>query len=222
VGQRLQVKGRWMQVIGVARDTKYRSFLEAPKDLFYVPLRQNYSGQTVLHIRSRRTAESIAAPLAAEVHRLDPNLAVSSVSSMQSLIELSSSTQRIAVTLLAVFGGMALVLAAIGLYAVMSYAVSQNRRALALRMALGAAAPRLMRNILSSGLRLTLAGIAVGMAAALVLTRLVAGMLYQVGPRDTASFALAFGVLIAAGVAACLVPAWRASRVDPISILRGE
>ena len=222
VNQRVQVKGRWMQIIGVARDTKYRSFLEAPKALFYVPLRQNYSGQVTLHIRSRRAPETLALPLAAQVHALDPNLAVSAVSSMRSLIELSTSTQRIAVTLLAVFGGMALLLAAIGLYAVMSYVVSQSRRELALRMALGATATHLMRNVLSSGVILTLAGISVGTIAALGLTRLIAEMLYQVGPRDTVSFAAASGIVTAAGAAACLVPALRASRADPVAALRGE
>jgi predicted permease len=126
VGKRLQVKGRWMQVVGLARNAKYRTLLEPAKPFFYVPLRQAYSGQVSLHIRTRNAPETIASALTREVHSLDPGLAPSAVASMQSQIEVSSSTQRIAMLLLGVFASLALLLACVGLYSVMSYTVSQG------------------------------------------------------------------------------------------------
>ena len=107
-------------------------------------------------------------------------------------------------------------LAAIGLYGVMSYTVSQSTRELALRMALGAEASDLLRLVMSNGLALTAGGIVLGAAGALLLTRLLGDLLYKVSPRDPASFGLAFLVMILASVAACFLPAWRATRTDPV------
>jgi type VI protein secretion system component VasF len=115
-----------MQVVGLARNAKYRTLLEPAKPFFYVPLRQAYSGQVSLHIRTRNAPETIASALTREVHSLDPGLAPSAVASMQSQIEVSSSTQRIAMLLLGVFASLALLLACVGLYSVMSYTVSQG------------------------------------------------------------------------------------------------
>jgi putative ABC transport system permease protein len=128
--------------------------------------------------------------------------------------------QRIAVMMLGVFGGLALVLAGIGLYGVMSYTVSQSTRELGLRMALGAAPADLLWLVLSHGFALTAGGVALGAAAALALTRLVGNLLYQVSPRDPRAFGSAFVVMVIASWAACFVPAWRATRIDPVRALR--
>src|SRR5258706_10614494 len=104
-----------MDVVALARNAKYRTLLEPAKPFFYVPLRQNFSGQVVMHLRTRNAPETIATALTREVHALDPALAPSAVSTMQYQIELSSSTQRIAMLLLGVFGGLALLLATVGL-----------------------------------------------------------------------------------------------------------
>jgi putative ABC transport system permease protein len=122
--------------------------------------------------------------------------------------------------MLAVFGGLALVLAAIGLYGVMSYTVSQSTRELGLRMALGASASDLLRMVMSHGLALTGAGVVLGVAAALSLTRLIGNMLYKVSPRDPLAFGTAFVVMAIASLAACFLPAWRATRTDPVRALR--
>jgi putative ABC transport system permease protein len=131
-----------------------------------------------------------------------------------------SYTQRLAAALMAIFGGMALFLAAIGLYAVMSYSVSQSTRELGLRMALGASTNDLLRLVISRGLRLTIAGIIIGVTAALILTRLMGNLLYKVSPRDPLAFGSAFVVMMIVALAACFLPAWRATRIDPVRALR--
>jgi macrolide transport system ATP-binding/permease protein len=220
VGKRLQVNGRWMQVVGVARNSMYTTFLETPKPFFYVPLRQNFSVRAVLHIRTSEAPETIAAALASEIHTLDGSLAPQEVITMREHVERSTSAQRIAVTLLSLFGGLALVLAVVGLYGVMSYTVSQRRRELGLRMALGASASDLLRLVMSHGLALTAGGVVLGAAAALGLTRLLGYILYKVSPRDPLAFASAFVVMTIASLAACFLPAWRAPRIDPVRALR--
>jgi macrolide transport system ATP-binding/permease protein len=222
IGQRVQVKGRWMQIVGVARDSKYESMREPLKPFFYVPRRQNFSLGGSLNIRTPLSAETMATALAREIQALDGNLALYEVITLQEQVDRSTSAQKVAVTLLGVLGSLALLLAAIGLYGVMSYAVSQSTRELGLRMALGARASNLLRLIVSQGLSLTAAGIVLGTAAALALTRLLGNYLYRVSPRDPLAYGSAFLVMLAAALAACLLPAWRATRTDPMRALREE
>jgi len=220
IGERVQVKGRWMQVVGVAKDSKYQSVRETPKPFFYVPLRQNFSRGADLFIRTPLNAETMATALAREVHTLDPGLALYEVITLQEQLDRSTSPQLVAVTLVGVLGGLALLLAAIGLYGVMSYAVSQSTRELGLRMALGAHASDLLRLVMSRGLALTAGGVLLGTAAALALTRLLGNMLYRVSPRDPLAFGSAFAVMMIVSLAACFLPAWRAARTDPARALR--
>jgi macrolide transport system ATP-binding/permease protein len=220
VGKRVQVQGRWMQVVGVATDSKYRTLLEAAKPFFYVPLRQNFSGQVNLNIRTRQRAETIASALVGEIHALDSGLAPSDVISMREQVTRSTSAQRIAVTLLGVFGGLALLLAVIGLYGVMSYAVSQSKRELGLRKALGARSSDLVWLVASQGAAMTALGIVLGGGAALLLTRPIATLLYHVGPHDALAFGSAFAIMGVASFSGCLVPALRAARTDPLRALR--
>src|SRR6266852_3698254 len=220
IGKRLQVKGQWRQVVGVAKVSKYQSVRENPKPFFYVPFRQDFSVGANLNIRTRLPPETITAALAREVHALDANLAPYELITLQEQMDRSTSTQRVAVTLLGVLGGLALLLATVGLYAVMSYTVSQSSRELGLRMALGAGASNLLRLVLSHGLALTATGVVLGASAALGLTRLLGNLLYKVSPRDPLAFGSAFVVMTVAALAACFLPAWRATRTDPARILR--
>ena len=220
IGKRLQVKGQWVQVVGVAKVSKYQSVRENPKPFFYVPLRQDFAVGADLNIRTRMPAEIMAGELAREVHVLDANLAPYELITLQEQMDRSTSPQRVAVTLLVVLGGLALLLATIGLYAVMSYTVSQSARELGLRMALGAGASNLLRLVVSHGLALTATGVLLGAVAALGLTRLLGNLLYKVSPRDPLAFGSAFVVMIIASLAACFLPAWRATRTDPARILR--
>jgi putative ABC transport system permease protein len=132
----------------------------------------------------------------------------------------STSSQLVAVTLVSILGGLALVLAGIGLYGVMSYAVAQSTRELGLRMALGAGAANLLQLVISRGLRLTAAGVLLGTVAALAVTRLLGELLFNVSPHDPVVFGVALAVMITTALLACLLPAWRASRTDPARVLR--
>jgi macrolide transport system ATP-binding/permease protein len=220
IGERVQVKGRWMQVVGVAKDSKYESLRETPKPFFYVPLRQNFSRGAGLYIRTPLGPETMATALTREVHALNPDLALFEVITLQEQLDRSTSPQQVAVTLVGILGGLALLLSAIGLYGVMSYAVSQSTRELGLRMALGADTSNLLRLVMSRGLALTAGGVVLGAAAALGLMRLLGSLLYKVSPRDPLAFASALVVMMIAALAACFLPAWRAARTDPARALR--
>src|SRR5206468_2323244 len=148
--------------VRVTHNSNYRSTTEMPIPFFYLPLRQHFRVQTSLVIRTRQTPGAMMTALAREVHALDPNLAPLITDRLQDQIDLISYSQRLAVTLVALFGGMALFLAAIGLYAVVSYTVSQGTRELGLRMALGADTRDLIRLVMSRGLLLTASGVAIG------------------------------------------------------------
>jgi macrolide transport system ATP-binding/permease protein len=220
LGQRVKVKDRWLEIVGIAKNANYRTKLETPTPFFYVPLRQNFGVQNTLLIRTRETPGAVVNVLAREVHALDANLAPGIPYRLQEQVDRMSYSQRLAVTLVAIFGAMALFLAAIGLYAVMSYSVSQGTRELGLRMALGADAGSVLRLVLSRGLRLTTAGIVVGAIAALVFTRLMGNLLYKVSPRDPLAYGFALLVLLGVALLACFLPARHATRIDPVQALR--
>jgi putative ABC transport system permease protein len=222
VGQRLKAKDRWLQIVGIAKNSNYHTKTETPIPFFYVPLRQNFRVQNALLIRTPETPGAMMKALAREVHALDPNLAPLITDRLQDQIDEISYSQRLAVTLVALFGAMALFLAGIGLYAVVSYTVSQGTRELGLRMALGAGTKDLMRLVMSRGLLLTALGIAFGVAAAIMLTRLMGNMLYKVSPQDPLAFGCAIVVITIASLTACFLPAWRATRIDPVQALREQ
>jgi ABC-type antimicrobial peptide transport system permease subunit len=219
VGKRFKANGRWMTVVGVARDSKYRSLIEAPMPFFYVPVRQSAPAQS-LEIRSSAGPDVIARTLVREVKALDQNLAPGEVITMREQVDRMSWSERAAVMLLGIFGGIALLLATIGLYGVVSYAVSQSTREFGLRMALGAETRDVLRSVLSQTFGLAGLGIALGAAVALASTRLMGDLLYRVNPRDPVTFAAAAAVMVAASFAACSLPAVRATRIDPAKALK--
>ena len=220
VGSRVQLKGEWRRVVGLARSVKSRNFLETPRPFMYVPLRQNPAPIVGLHIRTPLAAAAIRPPLVAAIHALDANIAPGELITMREQVDRTTAAQRIALTMLIVFGGVALALAAIGLYGVMSATVAQGARQLALRMALGADASDVLRLVLARGLALSAIGLAIGAAAAFETTRLMGYLLYAVDPRDPGTFAAVLVVVAGSTIAACLVPARRATRTDPIQALR--
>ena len=222
IDQRLWAKGNWVQVVGIAADSKYSNMSENGKAFFYVPLRQYFSTEPVIHIRTTQPLQTVQTDLLREVRAIDPNLALYEMIPLQEQVNRSTAHQLVAVTLVTLSGGLALLLASIGLYGVISYTVSQSKRELGLRMALGAGASNLLRLVLSRGLLLTTIGVSIGIALALLLTRLLGDLLYQVSPRDPLAFAAAFVLMTLSSAAACFLPAWRATRIDPIRALRAE
>ncbi len=220
IGRRLQVKDKWAQVIGIAADSKYKSMREDPKPFFYVPILQDFERGPVLNIRTSEPLQNIAAALLREVRALDGNLSLYEVITLQEQVDRSTSPQLVAVTLVSILGGLALLLAAVGLYGVMSYAVAQSVRELGLRIALGAGSADVLRLVMSRGLRLTAGGVLLGAAAGLALTRLLGTLLYNVSPRDPWAFGVALAVMTITTAAACFFPGWRAARTDPARVLR--
>jgi len=222
VGRRVQVKGRWMQVVGVARAAKYSNLLETPKPFFYVPLQQEFSAVTALHIRTPQGAAPMAPALARQVHTLDANVTPSELITMQEQVERTTASQRISVTILVVFGGVALVLATIGLYGVMAFVVARRRKELGIRLALGAQPGFVIWIVMREVLLLLAIGLALGVPSAIALGHYVSNQLYGIKGSDP-SIAIGTVVFLAlvAGTAG-YIPAQRASRIDPILALRTE
>ena len=222
IGQRFKMKDRWLQIVGVAGNVNYENKLELPRSFFYAPIRQNFLESNVLLIRTRETPGAIRNALTREVQALDPNLAPTAPFRVAEQVDRKGYTQRLAAILIAIFGAMALFLAATGLYAVMSYSVSQSTRELGLRMALGAGVKDLLGMVMSRGIRLTAAGIVIGAVAAVMLTRLIGNLLYKVSPRDPIAFGTALIILLVVALIACFLPAWRATRIDPVQALHEQ
>jgi predicted permease len=219
VGSRLQVKGQWASVIGIAKTIKYANLREAPRMFVYLAMRQGKTGEEIF-IRASVGPEAVRNMLLREVHALDPDLVPEELITMQEQVGRTTAVRRASVMMLGIFGGQALLLAAIGLYGVMAYNVSQGVREVGLRMALGAKAADIVQRVISNGLVMAAAGIVLGTVVGLASTRLMGNLLYQVNPRDPVVFSAAAVVMIVAALAACFLPAWRATRTDPVRALR--
>lgn len=211
-----------VQIIGVASDTKHRSLLEDMPMLIYLPELQSYDGRATLVARTSGDPTTLIPAIRNEVAALDKDLTLQAVKTMSEQIESTLWQQRTAAGLIGVFGLLALSLAAIGIYGVIGHSVEQRTREIGIRMALGADAAGVQRMILRQGFLLAVIGVLVGLGAALALTRLMSSLLYGVSATDPFTFASSSVVLLAAVVGACLVPARRATKVDPMIALRCE
>lgn len=220
LSSRFLVRGRSMRVVGIAKLSKYQDLMEAPRPFYYVPIRQSTVRGQGLMIRTTLPPGAMAAVLDAEVRALDPSLTADQMMTMREQINRMNQSTAMAVTLLTAFGILAVILATIGLYGVLSFNVTQSTREMALRMALGAERSTLLRRVLGSGLLLTAGGVACGTVAAFGLTRLLGTLLFDVNPRDPRTFAMALATMGFASLAACFLPAWRATRTDPAAVLR--
>jgi predicted permease len=211
------------EVIGIAKDVRYGPFEEemAP-DLYYPALQSSFGLSGTIFLSTIADPLQLAETVRREIHALDPNLPLYNVMTMEERAGAALARPRFATTLLGAFAGMALLLAAIGLYGVMAFSVAQRTREIGLRMALGADGGLVLRGVLRQGIGLAAAGIALGLAGALALQRVVRGMLYGVGTSDPATLAGVSLLMLAAATAAALLPARRATRVDPMEALRAE
>jgi macrolide transport system ATP-binding/permease protein len=209
-------------IIGVARDAKYNGLVEDAQPFAYQPMTQAYNPAANLLVRARGDASGLAAEARVLMQQLDPQIAILNVGTLQDQVDQALAPQRLIVSLLGVFGVLALLLAAIGLYGVASFSVTQRTREIGIRMALGASRQTVLRLVLLQGLMLVAVGIAVGVLAAWLLAQGVSGLLVGVRPADPLTFAMTAAVLFAVAALASYVPARRATRIDPLLALRHE
>jgi predicted permease len=211
-----------LEVIGVARDAKYRNLFEERRLTFYQPLTQDYQAALVVHLRPTGDPLALAGPLQHAVRALDPDLPVYRIQPLAERLAGSLGQQRTAATLIGGFGALALLLAAIGLYGAIAYSAMQRTREFGIRIALGAQTPDVLRQVLREGMVLGVLGLAIGLVGAVAITRVLRSQLFGVTPTDPLSFTVVSLLLLVVAVVASLVPAKRATRVDPMVALRSE
>ena len=210
-------------VVGIARDAKYNAVTEDATPYIYQPIRQSYSPAAVLHVRSTVDAASLAAGVRREVQQLDPTLSVFNIRTLEDQVAQSLAPLRVNVILLTTFGALALLLASVGLYGVANYSVTQRTREIGVRMALGAGAGSVLGLVLGRGLVLVAAGLALGRGVAYAMTWAIpAALLPNISPRDPWTFAATAALLASVALIASYIPAWRATRIDPLVALRTE
>ena len=224
VGKRFKFFGDadYRQVVGIVRDVKVASLTERPRPLAYLPFPQDYAPQFSLHVRSAGDMGSLIAALRSEVQSIDPTLSVLNVQTMNDRVSASLGGERTQAMLYGVAGSLALLLASVGLYGVMSYTVAQRTREIGIRMALGAGRGNVFGLVLKQGGVLVSAGVVIGLIAAFGLTRVVAGSLFGIAAVDPLTFAATSLLLAAVSLVASYFPARRATKVDPIIALRYE
>jgi putative ABC transport system permease protein len=211
-----------IEVVGVARDVKYRTLREEARPSFYRPLAQRRAGAGVVHVRTAGDPAASIDTLRKTLASVDPAVPIAEALTLRQQADLNVNDERVAMTIGLALALAALVLAAVGLYGAMSYTVGQRAREIAVRMALGAVPGDVRRLVLGQGLRLAVLGSAAGLAIGVGLGRLIEDRLYGVTSIDVVSFAVSIGVLSAVALVASWAPARRASRVDPIDVLRTE
>jgi putative ABC transport system permease protein len=211
----------WREVIGVVKDVRQNDFVADPKLQMYMSYRQlKFLAPNALVVRTSVDPMSLAIPLRNAVWAVDKDQPVSNIRSMEEIVAAAMARQRFSTMLLGIFAALALVLAAVGIYGVMSYSVAQRTREIGIRLALGAQRTDVLKLAMGQGLRLVIIGVGIGLVAALVLTRVMAGLLFGVSATDPVTFVTISFVLLAVAMLASYVPSVRAMKVDPMVALR--
>ena len=225
LGARVSFNGRqgpWREIVGVVGDSTYAELGEASLPVAYLPVGQNHESGMTLYVRVSLPPASMIASLRREIQQLEPNLPVSGVETMTQTIGTSLYSARMGAWLLAGFGSLALLLAAIGIYGVLSFSIARRTREMGIRLALGAAPREVFLSVVRGGMTLVGAGAVIGLIGGFATARSLERFLYGVPTSDPATFAGAATLLIAIALVACIVPARRAMRVDPITALRSD
>jgi putative ABC transport system permease protein len=233
IGGRFQIGGGaqnrpFITVVGIVADVRHNGITEAVKEKFYVPHTQwhksvgNAIRSMTLVMKTQGDPQALANPVRQTIRELDPNLPVAAVRTMDEVVAATLSAPRFTGMLLGVFAALALALSAIGIYGVLSYVVSRRTREIGIRVAIGAGRGQVLRLVLGSGVGLALVGIAFGLAAAASLSRVMTTLLHDVRPGDPATYAAVAAALTLVAIVASLIPAWRATRVDPVKALKAE
>jgi macrolide transport system ATP-binding/permease protein len=222
LGKRVHTEegGMWRTVVGVVRDIKYARVTEDPRPVIYRPFEQSYIPGMTLHVRSREPEAQLLSRTQATVRSLDANLPILQARMLSEQTRLALTVFSMAASILTMFGVIAMILTALGTFGLVSYAARQSAHEIGIRIAVGADRGDLLRRFLGRGLRLGAAGAACGLVGALLVTRWLSGLLYGVSPMDARSFVGASVVVLVTVALASLIPAWRASRTDPIAALR--
>jgi hypothetical protein len=223
IGRKVRGWGKWFTIVGLVKDTKFHTPNEDQRALIFVPFRQVYREDMGIAFYARATgdANSAMAAMQREVRQMDPNVGVFDATPLTEYITASLFAQKIAASLLGILGALALGLAAVGLYCVMAYTITQRTQEIAIRMALGAKPGDVLTLVVRQAMGIVLAGILVGMGVAGALTRVAAGLLVHVSATDPLIFSSAAGFLAVVGLIAACLPAIRAARIDPNVALRG-
>jgi predicted permease len=210
------------EIVGIVGNTVVNQIGEEPQPLAYLPITQDYSPAATLQVRTARTPQAVIGTVRRQIQSLDTNLALTNVQTIEEVIGQGLWAPRMGAGLLTLFGGLALILAAVGVYGVLSYSVTQQTREIGIRVALGSNSSEVLRLVVGQGLRLAAIGLALGFAAAVVLTRAISSLLFGISAHDPLTFGVVSLVLALSAVLACYIPARRATKVDPIVALRYE
>ena len=222
LGARISFWGRARTVVGIVGNERFHGVAEEAPPALYPALAQSPMGAVTLLVATGRDPAVLATPVRSAMRSVDPTVALSGVEPLTQTLADSLARPRFISALLAVFAVLALLLASIGVYGVLSFAVTERTRELGIRAALGATPRRILRQVLRQGLGLTLIGTGLGLIGALAAGRLLRGLLYEVTATDPAILTAVVLLLAAVALAASLVPAWRATRIDPMQALRSE
>jgi predicted permease len=223
IGKRIRIgTGDWRRVIGVAADVKYAQVDETPRPYLYVPFLQSYRSSMTLHTRGSAPIAALVEQARARVAALDPDLPLIHAKSLAAETRGATIILEFMSAMLFIFGAAGMVLAGMGIYGLVSYTVKQSTHEIGIRMALGASGSSIVRNFLARGLRLGAIGTIAGMTVAFGVSRLLASVLFGVSATDPVSFARAVLIILAGVILATIVPAWRASRTDPLRALRHQ
>jgi predicted permease len=222
IGRSVRGWGKWFTIVGVVHDSKIYRLTEPPTPYFYAPARQVYRAEMgfAFYVRTSGPIDNANAALRSEIRAADPSVLIFDVSPLNDIIIASLFVQRVSATMLSVLGIVALLLASIGLYGVMSYSVAQRTNEIGIRVALGARKADILKMVISQGMRLVAAGVVIGLVGALLTSRFMESLLFDVSTKDILSYLSVSLLLAVVALFACFIPAYRAAKADPLTALR--
>jgi predicted permease len=215
-------QGPWREIVGIVRDSRYGSLGEPALPVIYMPVAQNHETGMMLYVRASVPPSSLIGELRRQIQTLEPNLPVPEIRTMSENIGTSLYAARMGAWLLGVFGGLALLLAAVGIYGVLSFSVSRRTHEMGIRLALGADAHDVFMLVVREGMLLVAVGVVIGATSGVVAARALTSFLYGAETSQLPTLAAVTSILVVVAVAACAIPARRAMRVSPITALRQE